>query len=198
MGVDGIVLAAGFSSRAGSHKMLLELNKTTIIERCIKGMYNICSEIIVVGGYRVEDITRILDKYDRVKVVFNRDFHEGMFSSVKVGLNYVKEERFFLTPGDYPLINSLVYDNMIQHNDDITVPVYKGITGHPVLIRSRLIPQILNQSGHNNLREFINIKGFTAVNIEEPGILIDIDTMEDYYFAAKMIDSKKSRLANSL
>lgn len=198
MGVDGIVLAAGFSSRAGSHKMLLELNKTTIIERCIQGMYNVCSQIIVVGGYRIEDITRILDKYDRVKVVFNRDFHESMFSSVKVGLNYVKEKRFFLTPGDYPLITSLVYDSILQHNDDITVPVYKGIAGHPVLIRSCLIPQILNQTGHNNLREFINTRGFTAVNVEEPGILIDVDTMEDFYLAAKMIDGNDSRFANSL
>ncbi len=33
---------------------------------------------------------------------------------------------------------------------------------------------------YNNVREFIHFRGFTPVEVEEEGILIDIDTIEIY------------------
>lgn len=188
MGVDGVVLAAGYSSRTGLHKMLLKFGKSTIIEKCIEGMYDVCSQIIVVGGYRIEEISCVLSQYPRVKIVFNPDFKEGMFSSVKAGLRYVNEQRFFLTPGDYPLIGSSVYSDMLLIDDDIVVPVYKGFKGHPVLIKSCLIKEILNENGHSNLKEFINNMGYSTIGVDDPGILTDVDTMEDYYKVVKTIN----------
>jgi len=51
MTIDGIVLAAGLSSRMGKYKMSLKMGNKTVIESCIESMYDLCSTIIVVGGY---------------------------------------------------------------------------------------------------------------------------------------------------
>lgn len=180
MKVEGIVLAAGLSSRAGTNKLTLDIYGKTVIEQCILGMYDICSRIIVVGGHRIADIKHILLKYPKVKLIYNEDYLSGMFSSTKKGMENIREDRFFLIPGDYPLISSKTYKDMEAIDKDIVIPVYNGKRGHPLLMKSYLIDEILKNSSYKTLRDFIAVKESTFINIDDPGILIDIDTMEDY------------------
>lgn len=179
MGVEGVVLAAGFSSRAGTYKMALDLDGKTVIERCIESMYDVCSRIIVVGGFKIEIIMNILNKYPKVEIVLNKDYKAGMFSSVKEAIKHVKEERFFFTPGDYAAINKEVYESMLKAEGDIIIPTHKGRKGHPVLMNSCYIGEILNGE-YSNLKEFINSKGYNTLEVQDKGILMDIDTMEEY------------------
>lgn len=180
MKVEGIILAAGLSTRANTNKLTLDISGRTAIERCIHGMYNLCSKIIIVGGHRIEEIKDILNLYPKVELVYNPNYLDGMFSSVKKGLVHVKEEKFFLIPGDYPVIHEKTYEKMSQVDKDIVIPVYNEKRGHPLLMKSYLIEELLKDSSCKTLRDFINKKGFTSINVEDPGILMDIDTMEDY------------------
>ena len=179
MSIDGIVLAAGLSSRAGVYKLTLDVCGKMVIERCIESMYDICSNIIVVGGHNYDLIADILKPYCKVKMVLNENYIEGMFSSVKKGLLQVQGEKFFLTPADYPLIKKETYMEMLSTNKDIIVPIYKDEKGHPVLIKSHLVSDILF-GGYGSLREFIYEHGFSTICTEDQGILMDIDTKEDY------------------
>lgn len=179
MGIDGIVLAAGLSSRLGRYKLTLDIQGKTVIERCIEPMYDICSSIIVVGGHKYDLLCHILKRYRKVKLVFNENYTEGMFSSVKKGILQVQQDKFILTPGDYPIIKKETYLKLLSDDNDIVVPVYKSIKGHPVLIKSRLIIKILSGE-YSSLREFINEKGFSTICTEDDGILLDIDTEENY------------------
>ncbi|WP_353097493.1 nucleotidyltransferase family protein [Tissierella praeacuta] len=180
MKIEGIVLAGGLSSRAGTNKLLLDVNGKTVIENSILGMYDICSRIIVVGGHKIEDIKNILYKYPKVELIYNQDYLQGMFSSVKKGLANIKEERFFLIPGDYPLVEKTTYKNMLSIDEDIVIPVYNKKRGHPILMKSHLIDEIFSDNSFNTLRDFLSIKEKTFINVDDFGILMDIDTMEDY------------------
>lgn len=173
-------MAAGLSKRAGTHKMLLEINGKTIIERCIDAMYDSCSRVIVVGGYKIENLYPICSKYSKVKLIFNKDFCSGMFNSLKAGLKYIETEKFFFTPGDYPLIESSTYHDMKKLEGEIIVPEFRGLRGHPVLMDSAFINEILSSTTYISLRDFINTKKVTPVRVSDPGILIDIDTISDY------------------
>ena len=173
-------MAAGLSTRAGRNKLILDIGGKTAIERCIYGMYDLCSKIIVVGGHRIEDIKDILKRYPKVELIYNPNYLEGMFSSVKKGLSHIKEERFFLIPGDYPIIEKNTYENMIKVDKDIVIPMYNGKKGHPLLMKSYLIKELLKDTSCKTLRDFILKKGFASINVKDAGILIDIDTMEDY------------------
>lgn len=171
--------------------MTLNISGKHLIERCIEGMYDICSRIIVVGGYKHENILSIINKYPKAELILNENYKNGMYSSIKKGLEYIKEDRFFITPGDYPVIRKEVYESMLNTEGEIVIPVYQGEKGHPVLIKSRLINEICQSSAYSCLREFINSKGFQTVEVQDGGILMDVDTPEDYIKVCNYISQGK-------
>ncbi len=181
--VEGIILAAGFSSRAGAYKLTLNLNGKTVIERCIKGMYDACSKIIVVGGYNIKRLAPVLDKYSKVKLVYNENYQLGMFSSVIKGFKYTEGDKVFMIPGDYPLVSYDVYKSLLRINANIVIPTYEGTKGHPVFMNRKMINLLLAETCISNLREFISEQGFATLEVDCPGILMDIDTPEDYVHA---------------
>lgn len=172
--------------------MLLELGGETLIEKCLKAMYDQCDRIIIVGGYRFNAIREIMHKYSRVEVVFNPDYQQGMFSSVKEGCKQVKAERFFFTPADYPMIKKSTYTNLSLVNGDIVVPSYQGLTGHPVLMKTNLIKELFS-GDYTNLRNFIISKSFINLELNDPGVLIDVDTMDDYLKVKRMLESEAKK-----
>jgi len=178
--VEGVVLAAGLASRSGAFKMTLPLGDKTVIERSIEGMYGIVSRILVVVGWQAERIQRALAPYGKVEIVLNREFRAGMFSSVKAGLARVRAPHFFLLPGDCPLIGPDIYARLLAVPGDIVVPTFEGKRGHPTLFRSALIPEILSEPDDSTLRCYIDRKGYAALEVEQDGILYDMDTPEDY------------------
>lgn len=185
MSREGVILAAGLSSRAKTFKMLLSLNGKTVIENTIDNMLEFSERIIVVGGHKIELLQTIIKKYKNVDLVFNENYEEGMFSSVKCGLKAVKGDEFFFTPGDYPLVCKDVYSKIIGEVGDIIIPTYKGKKGHPILIKSSFIREILEESRYETLRDFIDSKSPKFIEVSHKEILMDIDTIEDYEKALK-------------
>lgn len=180
MDIEAVVLAAGYSSRAGAFKMGLDVAGTTVIERCVAGLSEWCSRIIVVSGYRREKIDDLLRCAPKVEIVFNPHFAQGMFTSVKAGVAQVRAARFFLTPGDYPFIRPEVCRQLLQGTGEIVIPVYQGRRGHPVLMQREIVPALLVEDEGSNLRQFIHKRGFQTAAVADEGILLDIDTPQDY------------------
>lgn len=189
---EGIILAAGFSSRAGRNKLLLDVGGKPIIERCISSMYDVCTKVIVVGGHRIEDIRPLVTKYSKVELVFNPDFECGMFSSVKKGLSRVAAERFFITPGDYPIVSKDTCREILETDEVIVVPVFNGKRGHPVLMKSHLIDEILTDNTLEAMRDFIKSKPYYRLHVEDEGVLLDVDDMDDYFKLLDRIQLKES------
>lgn len=178
---EGVVLAAGFSSRAGRNKLLLDIGGRSIIESCILSMYDACSKIIVIGGHRIEDIEPLVTRYSKVELIFNPDYENGMFSSVKKGLSNVSKEQFFITPGDYPVVNKNTYKQMLELDENIVIPVFNGKNGHPLLMKSSFINEILSDNTLESLRDFIKSLPSYRLQVKDRGILLDVDSMDDYF-----------------
>lgn len=191
--VEGVVLAAGLASRSAGLKMTLPLGDRTVIERSIEGMYGIVSQIWVVVGWQAEQVQEILAPYDKVEFVVNRRFRAGMFSSVKAGLAQVRAPSVFLLPGDCPLIVAHVYRRMLAVAGDILVPTFEGKRGHPVLLRSALIPEILSLPDDSTLRHYIDRKGCVVVEMDDDSILYDMDTPEDYHAVCARLQVRSQR-----
>jgi molybdenum cofactor cytidylyltransferase len=190
MTVDGVVLAAGFSQRAGRFKPILDLLGVPVLERCIRNMSPVCDYIIVVGGHRIEEIVKITRHLPKVTVVKNEFFEQGMFSSVQCGIRSVKGDRFFIIPGDQPVVKTETFIQLMSVDGEIVIPRYNGKKGHPVLFDSRLIPEILALSPTAILRDFIHSKTSAVVDVEDPGIGMDIDTNEDFKRVERYIQEK--------
>jgi molybdenum cofactor cytidylyltransferase len=183
---EGIILAAGYSSRAGTFKMELPMGEKTLLDWTIEGMVGICTRIIVVAGYQAERIRNICSGYSMVEVVFNRFYEEGMFSSVQEGIRNVRGDFFFFVPGDHPCIPSRVYQRLkaVAENSipemNVFIPTYKGKKGHPVAMKKYMTVAILEEPRNSTLRTVIQRHQSQLVEVEHEGILWDIDTMEDY------------------
>jgi molybdenum cofactor cytidylyltransferase len=177
---EGVVLAAGLSTRMGQYKMTLPLGNKTVLEKSIEGMHQVVRRILVVVGWEAERIRELLAPYDKVELVTNRGFRSGMFSSIKAGIAKVRAPSFFLLPGDCPFVGNSVYRQMLAAAGDIVIPTYEGRKGHPVLLDARLIPEILTQPDGTTLRDYILARGYTAVEVRDEAVLLDIDTPADY------------------
>lgn len=179
--VEGVILAAGLSRRAGQYKMTLPLGDRTVIEHTLAGMAEVVERIYVVIGHQAKRLRELLAGRPRVELVMNEDYQSGMFSSVKAGIARVRAERFFLLPGDHPLVEANVYRALLRSDGEIVIPTFQGRKGHPVLLRSGLIPEILAQPPDATLRDYIARKGHVTVEVADEGILLDIDTLDDYH-----------------
>lgn len=186
--VEGLIVAAGQSRRTlPYYKMTLDLGGKTLVERAMASMEPYCEHIIVVTGYQGDLVRSALQGHPKVELVDNPNYQEGMFSSMKTGLPYIKGDRFFFLPGDYPIISPSVYEAMLAVDYEIVVPVHEGQTGHPVLLKYSVIERIFDSPEITSLREFIRQRDPCYLEVNCPGILIDIDTMEDYQRALALI-----------
>ena len=176
---DAIVLAAGFSSRTHMNKLELPIKGVPILRIVVMTLQQCCDNIVVVGGHYYNEVVEMLKEMERVKVVHNPNYNEGMFSSVQTGVAYMTQD-FILMPGDYPLILESTYKRVIDTEGEIVVPTFNGIKGHPILIRQHLIHPLLMESPLSNLKKFRDRYQVTYLPVEDEGILKDIDTIEAY------------------
>lgn len=187
-----MVVAAGLSSRAGGWKPGFKIGNFTVIERCILGMVPFCSRVIVIGGAQFHRLQGLLtkEKYPMVELFYNRDYRKGMLASAREGFRRVRTDRFFFIPGDYPLVSTRVYQALLQVEAEVVIPSFAGVTGHPVFFETDIARGLFAMSQYSSLREFIQIRNTRVVEVDDPGILMDIDTPEDYLEAVRYHDSR--------
>jgi molybdenum cofactor cytidylyltransferase len=175
---DGIVLAAGFSSRTSSNKMCLEYRNKPLILNTIETMHKYCKNIIVVTGHYHKQIEDLLSKFDFVKIAYNKDYKNGMFSSIRTGVLETKNS-FFIIPGDYPSVREDTYKKLLETNKKISVPSHNMRLGHPIYFDQSFKEKIL-ETDCQSLKDFRNIYDFEIIEVDDCGILLDIDNLNDY------------------
>jgi molybdenum cofactor cytidylyltransferase len=178
--IEGVILAAGSSFRAGAFKPALPVGGKPMVERCIEGMQSVCGRIIVVGGHEFETLHELVRGITGVECVCNSRYQTGMFTSVKLGLSLVRAGRCFVLPVDIPLVPPRVYRALLSLDADVAVPSFQGRNGHPVCCSLAVIPRILREPDESSFRDVLRAIGFRAVPVDAEEILIDIDTPRDY------------------
>ena len=180
MSVDGIILAAGFSERAKDFKPSLDIFGKPLMVRTIENMINFCQNIIIIGGHNYSQLCEITNGIPKIRLLKNENYKSGMFSSVRIGVKQVKGNRFFIIPGDQPAVRPETFELMLKCNQQIVIPKYKNKKGHPVLFSSNLISEILEYPDTEILRNYIHSKEVHILDVNDPGIGMDVDTPDDY------------------
>lgn len=180
MKINGLIVAAGLSSRALGYKMLYKIEEKTLIEQAVMTIQPFCQSVTVVTGHNHKLIEKVLKDYEGVTLVYNEKYEEGMFSSVKLGINKIVCDRLIFMPGDYGHVKKRTVKKIIENSGDVIVPSYDYKAGHPIIIEGSLLQEISENSELNSLKDFVKTKTVTYVTVNDPGILMDIDTFEDY------------------
>jgi CTP:molybdopterin cytidylyltransferase MocA/HD superfamily phosphodiesterase len=184
-----LIPAAGYSSRMGEFKPLLELGGRTILERQIDLFQQMgIASPVVVAGYRSEDLIPIAEA-NGARAVLNMNFDDGMFSSVQAGVSVLSSDSiqaFFMLPSDVPLILGFIPGLLMRlfkaREPSIVYACFQGRRGHPPLISSSMIPEILSYNGDGGLRQVLLNHENASVDAETgcEEVLLDMDSPEAY------------------
>jgi molybdenum cofactor cytidylyltransferase len=188
-----VILAAGFSSRMKQLKPLLPLGNATITDFAVSTFQSLGVEVFLVVGYRKEDVISGINSRG-ITFVNNPDFEKGMFSSIQAGIKQLQKEfqAFFILPADIPLVEAATIKKIMgagmAHPQRIIYPTFAGKRGHPPLIPSDLIPEILAWEQGGGLKAYLKSKDQSAINIpvNNSFVLFDIDIPEDYIKLQKL------------
>lgn len=184
--VCAVILASGASRRLGFNKLLVRIDKKTVIERSIEPfLIPLIDKVFVVVGFEKEKTTRVIRGYP-VEVIENPLYTQGMSASIKAALPYINDYKgVFFQLGDRPFVDKKLIEEMLHifqvNNKDIVVPIYKNKKGHPVLISPEpFLNEMSSIKGDVGLREIIDKYIENVVFIESTeGILMGLDTLED-------------------
>jgi CTP:molybdopterin cytidylyltransferase MocA len=180
-----------------SFKPLLQMNGLTIIERTIHTFIEAAiNDIIVVTGFRSDDIVQILGQYN-LRIVHNCYYKSGMLSSIQKGVGYLGPDidGFFVLPADIPFVNPKTLLNLCRHlGAGIVVPCFNGKRVHPPLISASLAESVVKWTGPGGMKSFMqeHKKITIELAVDDPGILQDIDTPEDFECLSSSIWGKLS------
>ncbi|MCG8573028.1 MAG: nucleotidyltransferase family protein [Spirochaetes bacterium] len=180
LAADCLIPVAGLSSRFKIWKPLLQFEDKSLIEHAVANAEAVCSHIIVVSGYRGEEIKEFFSSHSRVTVVNNPLYQQGMVSSIKRGLKYIENDYFFIVPGDMPLLLPQIFLKLWKEQDgQIMIPQYEGKPGHPVLIPKKYSHE-LKKWEQKRFRSLLLSLPHKMVEFKTSNILMDVDTEEDY------------------
>lgn len=186
-GVAAVVLAAGKASRMGENKLLAELDGRPLVHHAVAAaLASGARPVVVVTGNEAERVRAALDGLD-VTFVHNADYASGMASSLRAGIAAVGDVAGALVClGDMPRVTAAHLARLIaafevaSDEGAVIVPTCERKRGNPVLWGRRRFGEIATLTGDVGARGIIerNADRVTWLAIDDPAILVDVDTPE--------------------
>ena len=198
--ISSILLAAGESKRMESeNKLVKEVNGIPILKYAVKNILgSSIDELIIVLGHEKEIIESIIEKNRKIKFVYNKNYKNGLESSIQTGLKSIskKTEAFFICLGDMPNINQNIYNKLIKakynynkklklaFKKEIIVPTYNNQEGNPLLFSKYMKKKIMNTKEDFVFEKIIELNREKVLNVpfKNGGVVLDFNTQEDFNF----------------
>ncbi len=183
--VVAVILAAGASSRMqDGHKLLKDFRGRPLVHHvALAAQASVATSVIAVLGHRAQDVQDALPC--GVGAVLNPDPSRGLSSSLQVGIETLPDDAEFalVMLGDMPLVTAQDCDALIHaaRPDHVAVPAVEGRRGNPVLWHRSFFQEILGLAGDRGARGLLELypERVTEVVLQNPGLLIDIDTQAE-------------------
>jgi molybdenum cofactor cytidylyltransferase len=185
MDAAAVVPAAGRGERFGTPlKQLADVEGVPMLERTIRSLLDAgVNRVIVVtaAGAQMDRVAVFGDR--RVTRAINPAPERGMFSSIQAGIAAAEGDPILVLPGDMPFVARDTVAALVAAAPlaSVTMPRYRGKRGHPVALPARLREAILAASATTNLSHLIDAAGEERlyIDVDDPGILRDVDTPQD-------------------
>lgn len=184
--VVGIVLAGGTSSRFGeANKLLADLEGEPLVRYATRTLLRAeLAAVIAVVGYDAEAVRTALADMD-VRIVRNPDYEEGLSTTVAAGIRAVGDaDAVVFLPGDMPAVNPATVTHLIDAYRSglgtALAAAYDGQRGNPVLFDRDYFDELRAVKGDMGGRPvLIESDDSALINVDDPGVVVDIDTLED-------------------
>jgi len=184
-----IILAAGSSSRLGTPKQNLGYQGQTLLQRAIEtALASVCRPILVVLGAN-ETVIKPTIELTPGNIIYNSDWHEGMASSIRLGVREIQKiepniTAVILMLCDQPFVTTAILNTLVQtkttNGSDIVACAYNNTIGAPVLFNAVYFNDLLLLKGQEGAKKLLVKYGEMVTSVPFPLGDVDIDTVEDY------------------
>jgi len=146
------------------------------------------SPVVLVLGANAELLEKeVEDK--KIHIAVNKDWSEGMASSVRCGLNTLMHiapvvDSAIIMVCDQPFVTSSLLNQLIvtqrQTGKPIVTSKYETAIGPPALFYKTVFPELLQLKGDAGARKIIEQRRTDVTTVPFDKGIIDIDTEDDY------------------
>lgn len=183
-----VIMAAGASRRLGRPKQLLDHDGQPMLAHAASiALSTGIRPVIVVLGADADDIRRCVAR-EGLTTVVNKDWREGMASSLRAGLQQLLEtnprvEAVILMVCDQPYVSSGIIRELLQRHEQTGLPAaactYAGRMGTPALFHRSLFGELFRLEGDTGARKWLSEHPESVATLPFGRGDLDIDTPED-------------------
>jgi molybdenum cofactor cytidylyltransferase len=184
-GLHAIVLAAGASTRFGSAKQLARVAGRPLLHTAVARAADVAgSAVTVVLGARAAELSPLLT-HSQASVVINRDWREGMASSIRAGVARLPASctAVLLMLVDQAAVTAEDLKRLAsawrRQPDYIVAARYGMTTGVPAIFPRSVFPDLASLRGDVGARVLLQRNPDRVVRVPMASAAIDIDTPED-------------------
>jgi len=188
--IAAVVLAAGASTRLGRPKQLLLYQGSSLLRRTVDCAADAgYGPVIVVVGAVADAVSAEVEGLP-VEVVRNDAWQEGMGSSIRAGVQIVKERlprirAVVLLACDQPLLTPGILRDLGDGFDGVAGRMvaceYAGTVGVPALFERSRFEDLLKLRGPGGAKSVLEAHPSDVVRFPWPDGSIDIDRPEDLH-----------------
>ena len=185
--VAGVVLAAGFSKRMGTNKLLLALDGESIVRRAVRSALEAkLSPVIVVLGHEAERARDELSGLEHVEI-FNPDAAAGIHTSLRAGLRAVPASApaAVVLLADMPFVTARMIAALVgryrEASASLVISDYDGVQAPPTLYDRSLFAELFEEEGEGCSKRVVNRHRADGVAVSWPAAaLTDVDQPQDF------------------
>ena len=183
-----IVLAAGKGSRfeGNDHKLSQRLGTATVLGTTLRHAIASGLEVVVVTTEPFADLARRSVAARDVVVLPQIGSDDaaplGMGYSIAAGVGACADAAgWLILPGDMPLVQPSTLQAVARQLEDhpVAYAQHKGRRGHPVGFATELYSELVRLTGDEGARRLVARYPAFGLEIDDPGVLVDVDTLAD-------------------
>ena len=193
-----VVLAAGAGSRyrGTRHKLSETLGGDTVLVRTLRNaIASEMSVVLVISEALIAEAKGLVAPEDMVVVDSRTQALWGMGDSIAAGVSiHASATGWLVLPADMPLVRpaSLRAVAAALDQQPIAFAQHRGRRGHPVGFGAELFSELVMLKGDEGARRLLARYPSAAVELDDPGVLFDIDTVDDLAVAQRRIDGSST------
>ncbi|MDB9968274.1 nucleotidyltransferase family protein [Gammaproteobacteria bacterium] len=184
--VGAIVLAAGFSSRFGSSKLLAELSSgKTVFQQTVERVAEAFPERFVIT--RPKMVAALQELAEGTSILSFEHADQGMGATLAFAAQQIGDwDGCVVCLGDMPFIETATYRRIAElvTTGSIVTPTFDSKMGNPVAFGKNLYTDLEALTGDSGGKKLTSMypQSVRELQVSDPGILHDIDTPEELAF----------------
>jgi molybdenum cofactor cytidylyltransferase len=180
-----VVLAAGASSRFGSTKQLVRVNGRPLMHTIVSRAVEVAGHsVTVVLGAHAAELAPLL-KHSPASVAVNRDWGEGIASSIRVGVSQIPNsaDGVMLALADQAAVTAEDLRRLLgawrRNVTSIAAAQYGGSVGVPAIFPRWCFRELNELRGDRGAQQLLMRHADRLVRLPMPSAELDIDRPED-------------------